>query len=158
MADVEIKYNNTTIASLNDSGSEVLETNGKLCEDDITVSYTRYSPEVYDGDHHQPAAPSLVTVTVVVLNSEYTACDIYNYNNGIGQLLGSIVASEQSVVVQPETDEIYIQFTGVVMTQPCGISYIGGEATLVSRILSGNTAGFRFSINGDVTIIMSGVK
>lgn len=27
MADVEIKYNNTTIASLSDSGTEVLETN-----------------------------------------------------------------------------------------------------------------------------------
>lgn len=41
MADVEISYNNSVIASLNDSGTEVLETNGKLCTDDITVAYTK---------------------------------------------------------------------------------------------------------------------
>ena len=41
MADVEIKYNNATIASLNDSGTEVLETNGTFLTDDITVEYTK---------------------------------------------------------------------------------------------------------------------
>lgn len=41
MADVEIKYNNATIASLNDSGTEVLETNGTFLVDDITVEYTK---------------------------------------------------------------------------------------------------------------------
>lgn len=43
MADVEIKYNNSTIASLNDSGTEVLETNGTFLTDDITVEYTKPS-------------------------------------------------------------------------------------------------------------------
>ena len=41
MADVEIKYNNSTIVSLSDSGTEVLETDGKICEDDITIAYTK---------------------------------------------------------------------------------------------------------------------
>jgi hypothetical protein len=41
MADVEIKYNNSTIASLNDSGTEVLETNGTFLTDDITIDYTK---------------------------------------------------------------------------------------------------------------------
>lgn len=41
MADVEIKYNNSTIASLSDSGTEVLETNGTFLADDITVEYTK---------------------------------------------------------------------------------------------------------------------
>lgn len=41
MADVEIKYNNATIASLNDSGAEVLETNGTYLTDDITVDFTQ---------------------------------------------------------------------------------------------------------------------
>ena len=41
MADVEIKYNNSTIASLSDSGTEVLETNGTFLTDDITVEYTK---------------------------------------------------------------------------------------------------------------------
>ena len=41
MADVDISYNNSVIASLSDSGTEVLETNGKFMTDDITVSYTK---------------------------------------------------------------------------------------------------------------------
>ena len=41
MADVEISYNNSTIATMNDSGTEVLETNGKVCADDITIAYTK---------------------------------------------------------------------------------------------------------------------
>ena len=41
MADVEIKYNNSIIASLSGSGSEILDTNGTLCEDDITIEYTK---------------------------------------------------------------------------------------------------------------------
>ena len=40
MADVEISYNNSVIASLNASGSEVLETNGTLMADDVTITYT----------------------------------------------------------------------------------------------------------------------
>ena len=43
MADVEIKYNNTTIASLSDSGTEVFETSGTFLTDDITVKYTKPS-------------------------------------------------------------------------------------------------------------------
>ena len=41
MADVDISYNNSVIASLSDSGTEVLETNGTFMADDITVTYTK---------------------------------------------------------------------------------------------------------------------
>lgn len=41
MADVEISYNNSVIASLNDSGTEVLETNGTFMADDVTITYTK---------------------------------------------------------------------------------------------------------------------
>ena len=41
MADVEIKYNNSTIASLSDSGTEVLETSGTFLTDDITIDYVK---------------------------------------------------------------------------------------------------------------------
>lgn len=46
MADVEIKYNNATIASLSDSGTEVLETNGTYLTDDIAVEYTKPTPNL----------------------------------------------------------------------------------------------------------------
>lgn len=38
MADGEIKYNNATIAPLNGSGTEALETNGTYLTDDITIT------------------------------------------------------------------------------------------------------------------------
>lgn len=40
MADVTISYKGAEIASLSASGTKVLQTRGKYCEDDITVSYT----------------------------------------------------------------------------------------------------------------------
>lgn len=43
MADLEITYNNSTIVSLSDSATEVLETNGTFMADDITVKYTKSS-------------------------------------------------------------------------------------------------------------------
>ena len=41
MADVEIKYKDAVIATLNETGTKTLKTAGKYCEDDITVSYTK---------------------------------------------------------------------------------------------------------------------
>ena len=41
MADVSILYHEAEIASLDASGSKVLTTSGKLCDDDITITYTR---------------------------------------------------------------------------------------------------------------------
>ena len=41
MAEVEINYNGSTIASMNASGTKTLETAGKYCEDDIEVVYNK---------------------------------------------------------------------------------------------------------------------
>ena len=43
MAEVEISYNGSTIATMNASGTKTLETGGKYCEGDITVAYTKPS-------------------------------------------------------------------------------------------------------------------
>lgn len=43
MADVTIKYKDTPIAELSESGTKVLATGGKYCEDDITVEYAKPS-------------------------------------------------------------------------------------------------------------------
>lgn len=64
MPDVEITYNNSTIASLSDSGTEVLETNGKLCSDDITVAYTRTN-----GSATTPATTITANPTISVSNT-----------------------------------------------------------------------------------------
>lgn len=41
MADVTINYGGQTIASLSDSGTEVLETSGTFLTDDITIDYVK---------------------------------------------------------------------------------------------------------------------
>ena len=41
MADVEIKYKDAVIATLDETGTKTLKTSGKYCESDITVSYTK---------------------------------------------------------------------------------------------------------------------
>ena len=64
MPDVEITYNNSTIASLSNSGTEVLETNGKLCSDDITVAYTRTN-----GSATTPATTITANPTISVSNT-----------------------------------------------------------------------------------------
>ncbi len=70
MADVEIKYNNATIASLNDSGAQVLETNGTYLTDDITVEYT---------------APTLQSKTVSPTTSSQTVSPDAGYD-GLSQV------------------------------------------------------------------------
>lgn len=44
--EVQIIYNNSTIGSMDDSGTALLQTSGKYCEGNITVLYTRYSPNL----------------------------------------------------------------------------------------------------------------
>jgi len=41
MADIEIGYKGSTIASMSSSGTLTLDTAGTYCEDDITINYTR---------------------------------------------------------------------------------------------------------------------
>ncbi len=41
MADVEIKYKDAVIATLDETGTKTLKTSAKYCEDDISVSYTK---------------------------------------------------------------------------------------------------------------------
>lgn len=43
MSDVNIKYKNISIATLDGSGTKTLETQGKYCEDNIVVEYTKPS-------------------------------------------------------------------------------------------------------------------
>lgn len=46
MSDVNISYKGTSIATMDASGTKTLQTSGKYCEGDITVSYTKPAGEV----------------------------------------------------------------------------------------------------------------
>jgi hypothetical protein len=127
MADVEIKYNNATIASLNDSGTEVLETNGTFLTDDITVEYTKsggggVSPSgslnitnngTYDITNY---AEVVVSVSVPIEYIDYTYQEtssekIWTLTKTAGEIL-SLLKSGKIVFIQVGTDE-YRQLAGV---------------------------------------------
>lgn len=56
--DVTISYNNSTIAYLDASGTEVLETDGTICADDITVEYTKPTPSLQAKTNISPTTSS----------------------------------------------------------------------------------------------------
>ena len=62
MADVEIKYKDAVIATLDETGTKTLKTSAKYCEDDISVSYTKSAAPVETNYRHyeydNPAAVS----------------------------------------------------------------------------------------------------
>lgn len=45
--DIEIKYNNLVIASLDDTGTKTLLTAGKYCQDNIVIDYTKTGKQIY---------------------------------------------------------------------------------------------------------------
>ena len=62
MADVEIKYKDAVIATLNETGTKTLKTAGKYCEDDIAVSYTKSAvPAETNHQHYEYDNPAAVS-------------------------------------------------------------------------------------------------
>lgn len=62
MADVEIKYKDAVIATLDETGTKTLKTSEKYCEDDITVSYTKSAvPAETNHRHYEYDNPAAVS-------------------------------------------------------------------------------------------------
>lgn len=66
--DVVVSYNNAEIASMTDSGTKTLETGGKYCADDITITYTKSGGG---------STPKTCTVTI---DENHIVCS--NFSNG----------------------------------------------------------------------------
>ena len=110
MADVNIKYKGTSIATIDASGSKTLQTSGKYCEGDIVVEYT---------DPEKPTQAKSATPTE-------TAQDI---TPDIGKVLskvsvgaipktyvGSGVTKKAAATVAPSTSEQTVCESGVYTT------------------------------------------
>lgn len=112
MADVEISYNNSVIASLSDSGTEVLDTKGKFMADDITISYTKSGG---GGGNYEIT----VSLTNPISSSDFDYCNIYEAVNpdfeeamdktplatistATGSATVSISSASYGIVVSPE--------------------------------------------------------
>lgn len=58
MADITIKYNNSTIATINNTQTEILDTSGKYLEDDIKIEYVKPAPNLQTDKYVTPSANS----------------------------------------------------------------------------------------------------
>lgn len=67
MPDVTISYKGNSIATMSASGTKTLLTEGKYCEDDITVAYTAPTPSA--GSATTPATTITANPTISVSNS-----------------------------------------------------------------------------------------
>lgn len=91
MADVDISYNGSTIATMSDTGTKTLETQGKYCTGDIVVSYTKPAPEEvaekdvnfidYDGTiRYSYTASEFANLTELPANPSHTGLTAQGWN------------------------------------------------------------------------------
>ncbi len=113
--DVTISYNGNTIASLSDSGMEVLETNGKLCEDDITIDYTKPTPNLQS----KSASPTTSRQTITA-DSGY---------DGLSQVTVNAISPTKSAQTYTPTTSDQTINSGRWLT---GNQTIKGDANLVA--------------------------
>lgn len=94
MADVEISYGGSTIVSMDDSGTEVLETAGKFLTDDINILYTKAGGGTFSEINY-------VTSGTHNLN-DYTNAGIYCFVYGVTMLNAPNNAADGFLVVLPD--------------------------------------------------------
>lgn len=178
-ADVEISYNGNTIASMSDSGTATLETEGKYCSGNITVSYSKPS----EGDNMvfltatgttdttlSLTDTSITTVPLTtVVNSGNASGVLSITDNGIKVLengyylvFGSIYYAVDSSVTVPIGEGVYIfadstEMNSTVISQGGTISTAVGITPKILQ-LNANTTVFlrarqRFSANNGKTSV-----
>lgn len=111
MPDVEITYNNSTIASMSNSGAEVLETNGKLCSDDITVAYTRTN-----GSATTPATTITANPTISVSNTGYIIATVNKSQSVTPTVSAGYVSSGTAGIITVSGSKTYQLTTQAAQT------------------------------------------
>lgn len=131
MADVEISYNNSVIASLSDSGTEVLETNGTFLLDDITIIYTK------SGGGGAMLVPLTLHPSGMMLVSSKTAQEIMDaYSSG------------QPIIFAYDDDKLYFSLIKILKyNSGCKIFTVKADdtTTLVSQTVNTMSANPTFS-------------
>lgn len=99
MADVELTYKGSKISELSSTGTKIIKTKGKYCEDNISVNYTK------------PSTPSTDTQTKTVTPT----ASGFTVNPDTGYLLSSVVLNGDSDLIPSNVKE-GVNIFGVVGT------------------------------------------
>lgn len=163
MAEVEISYKGSTIASMNASGTKTLLTEGKYLEDDVAVVYSR------------PSAPS-GTKNISITQNGVTTEDVTNYASAQitanvpntysagdeGKVVsnGALVAQGSDTVTQNDTydttliSSLTVNVSGGVtfapMDYPCRFHNNKGSTVAFNRITYSATVGM-YATNANIT-------
>lgn len=118
MADVNIKYQGTSIATIDASGSKTLQTSGKYCEGDITVEYT---------DPEKPTQAKSATPTETAQDITPDSGKVLS-KVSVGAIpktyVGSGVTRKAAATVAPSTSEQTVCASGVYTTGAQKVSAI----------------------------------
>ena len=76
MSDVEISYNGTSIGGLSETGTKILGTAEKYCEDDITISYTKTA-----GSATTPATTITANPTITISSAGLITATVSSSKN-----------------------------------------------------------------------------
>ena len=154
MAEVEIAYKGSLIASMDATGSKTLLTEGKYCEDDIEVSYSRPS-----GGGNTPVAEATITsVTESGNNRSFDITLSRPITKGVVQFIAD--ATTQSAIYADTSTTYYlvslfelypIEFltdgTASILQSGNLTAYRGSTGSFAMRTISG-TSVFNITVNG----------
>ena len=154
MADVTITYAGNEIASMDDSGTKTLQTQGKYCTDNITVEYTK------------SGGGGSYTVTIGLINprsdSAFVSCTVLEWDGQFGadgQTIGSISSPTGSTTVTTTTGGIALKLIGGYVVPPPGLYEVllTGMIGYVHYTEGVGSQYMYFAVSGDGTINVSDI-
>lgn len=153
MADVSIKYRGSEIANMSATGSKTLGTQGKYCDSDVVVEYTKPASTVIESNKNatpsesqQEITPSsgydaMAKVTVAAVSSSYVGTEVPRRS------LADVTASGARVIVPAgfyESQVIRTVATGTAGTPTATKGTVSNHSVSVTPAVT-NTTGY---ING----------
>ena len=182
MADVSITYKGNEISSMSETGTKTLLTEGKYCEDDITVSYTKPSASLQSKTNITPTTSSQtitadagydglssVQINAMPSGSATTPATTITANPTItvssGGLITASVSKTQSVTPTVSAGYVSSGTSGTITVSGSQTSQLTAKAaatytptTTSQTIASGQYLTGTQSIEGDANLLAENIK